>query len=529
MFWADEIADDIIKTYPDQEEFVVRDEKTLSGPVHVGSLRGVVIHGIIAQVLNEKGKKARFLFEFNDFDPMDGMPKDLEGKGFDEHMGKPLYTVPSPDGKAENFAEYYGKEFHDVIKEMGFDPEIPRAKEAYRSGKMNKWMVRVLKNSKKIRDIYKEVSGSIKDETWNALQMVCQNCGKVGTTKVISWNEDIEDPKVNYRCYKDLVSWAEGCDKRFEDVSPFNGVGKLPWKLEWPAKWDVYNVTVEGSGKDHNAAGGSHDIGEKICKEVSNTKVPFNIPYEFFLIGGKKMSASKGVGQSARDIADQVPPEMLRFLMLSKKPNQPIEFDPEGDTIPRLFDLHDQAAGFYFMKEEKDTMQTDRARLFELSQTSDDKPVERFLPRFSQLVFIIQIPRLDVYESVAQMKGSALTDEDKKEVDMRVKYAKKWLQTFAPDKYRFELQESMPSVELSDLQKQFATDLAAKLGEIAWDGQHIHTSIHDLVKASDELQPKDAFQTIYRLFLAKDSGPQAGWFLGALEKDFVLDRLKEAA
>lgn len=522
MFWADEIADDIIAAYPNQEEFVVRDEKTLSGPVHVGSLRGVVIHGIIAQVLNEKGKKAQFVFEFNDFDPMDGMPKELEGKGFDEHMGKPLYTVPSPDGKAENFAEYYGVTFQKVIEELGFAPELPRAKKAYLSGKMNAWIRIGLTKNNEIREIYKRVSGSEKPEHWSPVSIVCEHCGKIGSTDVISFDGE----KVKYVCTKDKVKWAVGCEGEGE-ISPFDGNAKLTWKVEWPAKWDVYNVTIEGSGKDHNAAGGSHDIGEAICKEVSKTEVPYNIPYEFFLIGGKKMSASKGVGQSARAIADLVPPEMLRFLMLSKKPNQPIEFDPEGDTIPRLFDLHDQAAGFYFMKEEKDTMQTDRSRLFELSQVSDSKPVEQFLPRFSQLVFIIQIPRLDVYESVAQMKGSALTDEDKKEVDLRVKYAKNWLKTFAPEKYRFELQESMPAVELSDLQKQFASDLVAALEEIGWDGQEIHTAIHTLVKTNDDLQPKDAFQTIYQLFLAKNSGPQAGWFLGALEKDFVVKRLKE--
>ena len=47
MFWVDEIADEIIQTFPKKKEMVVRDEKTLSGRVHVGSLRGVVLHGIL--------------------------------------------------------------------------------------------------------------------------------------------------------------------------------------------------------------------------------------------------------------------------------------------------------------------------------------------------------------------------------------------------------------------------------------------------------------------------------------------------
>ncbi|MBU0577741.1 lysine--tRNA ligase [Patescibacteria group bacterium] len=525
MFWTDEVVEKIIETYPDQKQFIIRDEKTLSGRVHIGSLRGVVIHGIIAQVLNEKGKKARFLFEFNDYDPMDGMPKELDGKGFDKYMGMPLCNIPSPDKKAENFAEYYGEEFLGVIKEIGFDPEIPRAHDAYKSGKMNDWIKIALTKNNEIRKIYKEISGSEKEEHWSPVQVICEKCGKVGSTDVISFDGE----KVKYVCKKDKVTWAEGCEHEGE-ISPFDGNAELTWKVEWPAKWDVYGVTIEGSGKDHNAAGGSHDIGETICKEISKTNVPFNVPYEFFLIGGKKMSSSKGIGQTARDIANLVPPEMLRFLMLSKKPNQTIEFDPEGDTIPRLFDQHDEAAKWYFHKGEKDTLQTDAGRLFQLSQITDKEPEERFLPRFSQLVFIIQIPRLDVYEEVEKMKGSKLTAIDKEEIDLRIKYAKKWLEDYAPERYQYHLQEELPESanNLTDIQKRFLGIVVEKLDKIKeWEGEAIHGTIHEIVKSDEEFGPKVCFPAIYNIFLGKEYGPQVGWFLSALDKEFVINRLKE--
>jgi len=43
------------------------------------------------------------------------------------------------------------------------------------------------------------------------------------------------------------------------------------------------------------------------------------------------------------------------------------------------------------------------------------------------------------------------------------------------------------------------------------------------------LTPREAFSAIYLAFLGKDSGPQAGWFLAALDREFVLRRLEEAA
>ena len=534
MFWVDEVVNKILETYPDKEEFIIRDEKTLSGRVHVGSVRGVVIHGIIAQVLAERGKKARFLYEFNDYDPMDGMPKDLEGKGFDEHMGKPLCNIPSPDaspddpvgrGKAENFAEFYGAEFLTVINDLGFNPELPRASQAYKEGKMNEWIRLGLTKNNEIREIYKRISGSQKEEHWSPVQVICENCGKVGSTDVQSFDGE----KVKYICKKDKVKWAIGCEYEGE-ISPFDGKAELTWKLEWPAKWGAYHVDIEGSGKDHNAAGGSHDIGVAICKEVSKTEVPFNIPYEFFLVGGKKMSSSKGVGQTARDIANQLPPEIFRFLMLKTVPNRPIEFDPEGDTIPRLFDQHDEAAKWYFSQDEKDVLQTDQARAFELAQVNSEKPSDRFLPRFSQLVFIIQIPRLDVYQEGAKMKGSALTDLDREEIDLRIKYAKRWLVSYAPDKYRYELQETVPESrqDLNEIQKKFAREFADRLEKLEkWEGELIHGTIHEMVKGNEAYTPKLCFETIYCLFLDKAFGPQAGWFLSALEKEFVIQRLRE--
>ena len=78
MLWVDKIVTDIQKRMSDDiksgKELIVRDEKTASGRVHIGSMRGVAIHGLVADVLNENGIKAKFLYEINDFDPMDGLP-----------------------------------------------------------------------------------------------------------------------------------------------------------------------------------------------------------------------------------------------------------------------------------------------------------------------------------------------------------------------------------------------------------------------------------------------------------------------
>src|SRR3989344_5510443 len=97
MFWIDEIAAEINRTFLDKSRTIVlRDEKTASGRVHVGSVRGVVIHGVLAEALQKLGRKAHFFYEINDVDPMDGMPVYLDAEAYAEHMGKPLRHVPAP-------------------------------------------------------------------------------------------------------------------------------------------------------------------------------------------------------------------------------------------------------------------------------------------------------------------------------------------------------------------------------------------------------------------------------------------------
>lgn len=528
MFWVDELVEEILKKYPEQKEFIIRDEKTLSGRVHVGSLRGVVIHGLVAQALNEKGRKARFLFEFNDADPMDGLPIYLDAAEYAQHMGKPLKDVPSPEAGFRDYPTYFGEEFLKVIHKIGFQPEIVRASEQYEKGTYDAWIEKALVNKEKIRTIYREVSGSQKPEDWFPLQVVCEKCGKVGTTQVTGFDGSGVDMRVTYHCVPNMVKWATGCDYRGE-CSPFGGRGKLPWKVEWPAKWLGYSVTIEGAGMDHCAAGGSHDVGERICREAFGAEPPFNIPYGFLLLEGAKMSSSKGKGATAHEMSEVLPPELLRLLLTRTQTRTAINFTPDGDTIPRLFDDYDTLSRVWFGKEEGID---DMKRQFHFSQIHAEKePVEHFLPRFSRVCFMVQIPHLDVYEECEKLKGSPLNDDDRAEIAMRSEYAKIWLEQYASEAHKFVIQyDEVPSgaAGLSDEQKKFLNDVAGILETFEGKGEELHAKIHELRKAST-LAARDGFSAIYWALIGKDSGPQAGWFLEALDPKFVVQRFREVA
>jgi lysyl-tRNA synthetase, class I len=537
MYWADSIVQEVKTRYKDAiaqgKPIIIRDEKTASGRVHVGSLRGVAIHGIISELLTEAGIKNEFIFEINDFDPMDGLPVYLDQATFLPHMGKPLCEVPSPDNKAKNFAEYFASEFIGVIKELGFTPRYTRSSELYRSGAYNETIRQALVSAATVRAIYKDVSGAVKEDTWLPLNVVCEQCGKVGTTRA----SDFDGQTVAYTC-GDYVKWAKGCGKSGR-ISPFDGKAKLPWKAEWPAKFTIYDVAVEGGGKDHSTRGGSRQIADEIARQVYHREPPINIPYEFFVVGGKKMSSSKGAGSSAREIADLLPPQLLRFLLIYKEPQRVIDFIQDGDTIPILFDAYDEYAARYF-----GGVQDDFAEVFRLAhpfkqplEKGSDGVIARSIrttsqrPRFSQVAYLAQMPHVDSQKEFEKLSGLPFTPADKDELAEREHYAQHWLSACAPEDYRFEIQETLPAAAkaLSAEQKKALGDIAAFVKNASkLDGQVLHTALHD-IRSTSGLTPKLFFEALYTVILGKQSGPKAGWFLSVMDKAFLEERLTEAS
>ena len=525
MFWADEICDQIRERFADKiakgEPLLIHDEKTLSGRVHVGSLRGVVIHGILSHILTERGVANRFKFELNDNDPMDGLPIYVDQKTYREHMGKPLFAVPALNKGEENFTTGFGEELKEAVQPLHLPIEWYTLRPLYREGMFNDTIVTALENADKIRHIYLEVSGGEKPDDWYPLNVVCEKCGKIGTTKVTGW----DGTNVTYRCMKEYVEWAEGCGHE-GSMSPFDGNATLPWKVEWAAKWKVLGVDVEAAGKDHYASGGSREISARISEEIYQYPEPFGFLYEFLNFKGQKMSASKGLGATAKEMADLLPPHLLRFIMIRKEQNQPIDFDPRGKTIPNLFDEYDRCSDHYFKR--VDEPFEGYARAFELAQPGT-APEDLWTMRFQALSFVVQMPHLNIEEEAENLKGEKLNPAEKKALLERASYTKKWIEDLAPDQYTFTILKEAPSdLTLDADQKETIIALKEALADpsLPWEGPAIHEAIH-AVKEKTGIAPKNLFQPLYILFLGRTSGPQVGWFLSTFERDNVLKRLEE--
>jgi lysyl-tRNA synthetase class 1 len=526
VYWADELA------AAASGRQVVNDSKSPSGTVHVGSLRGVVLHDAIYRALRQAGVEATFLYGVDDMDAMDSQAK-LTPDAVEKYMGAPLSRVPAPEGSnAANYARHFvGEIFFRTFEPLGITPEFYWVSELYAAGRMDPYVKLALDRADRVRAIYLRVSHVERTSTWLPIQVICEQCGKIGTTYATDWN----GVTVAYRCMPDLVSWAHGCghDGR---VSPLGGRAKLPWNLEWAAKWGLLGVTIEGCGKDLATAGGSRDRSDAISREVFEIEPPRNVAYEFLNVGGKKMSTSKGQGAAAHTIAEVLPPEQLRFLFLRPRPSQVIEFDPEGETIPRLFDEFDRIAAATAGREVKGELPADYERLFAYSLLGPASDVAAaaaaFRPAFAHLALLLQIPGVDIAERMEAEKGAPLTAFEAAILAERTASARAWLDSYAPERARLVIRHDAMPEEVAALdagQRAYLAALASAAGAEkpgsgdAWQGLIFR------VAADVELPSGRAFGALYTAFLGRTNGPRAGWLLASLEPAFVVERLRAAA
>lgn len=521
MHWADKIATEIIKSGK-FKPYWVDDMKTPSGYAHIGSMLGPVVHSAIYRSLKDLGKDAKLTYVFNDFDPADEFPSILK-EALDGHQGKALKMCPSPSPDFENLADFLADDLKKSIEYLGFEAEYISSWELYKAGKFDEVIKLALDNSEKIQEIYQKVSGSQKKEKgWLPFQTICEKCGKLGTTRVFEWDGEM----VTYRCEPKLVTWAEGCGYEGR-ISPFGGTGKLPWKIDWAAHWAVIGVTIEGAGKDHASKGGSYDIAMTICKEIFKYPMPYKLPIEFLLIGGKKMSSSKGIGLKAHDLVKILPAEVARFLFINKDINKQSNFDPYNTmAIPDLFDEYDKTWVAYSKKGDENL-----SRTFVLSQINNVPEIdtELFIPRFKDLANYLSqgLSESEVLIKLEEIKGNKFNDNELLTFNERVRYSKIWLKDFAPDEYRFELTDEVTDDAklLSEIQKKYLSEII-KIYSDDETAESLQISLYELTKSLN-IPTKDGFAAIYLSLIGKKHGPRAGALLINIGKEKVLKRFKE--
>ncbi len=482
---------------------------TPSGYIHLGNLREVVVADVCYKALKQNGKNPKFYYIADDFDNLRKMYPFLPSK-FKEHIGKPLSKIPDPFGDCHrSYSEHFLDDFLNNLPKLGIDLEYKSATKLYKEGFYTKGIDIALEKTKEIKKILSDISHRELSDDWSAYNPLCDSCGKITDAKVVSF--DLDKKTVNYQC---------SCGNK--GVSHYDkGQGKLTWRVDWAARWFLLDVGLEPMGKDHSSAGGSFDTSKKIVEEIYQIKSPYQVNYEFVYLKGTsgKMSSSIGNVVSSSEILEVVAPELVRYLLIKNK-DRHLDFDLRGGFL-KLIDE-------YTILEQKilnNSSSEEEKSLYHFSEVTKDQTILN-IP-FRHLSFALQINNFDLKKTEEFLNRTDHKISSQKLFKSQASLIKNWLNKYASDEERYQLCKTIPKIDLKKDQEEFIKQLIEKIENIEWIGEYIHKAIHEL-KSQMDISASDAFGCIYRLFLNRKQGPQAGWFLAGLEKNFVISRFKEA-
>ncbi len=525
IFWAEKKAREIIerkkflvmdKEISDTKKFfIVKSSASISGVLHIGRLSDTIRGDIVVTALQEMGYDAKLIWVAEDMDPLRKIPKQVP-KEFETYIGKPVCLIPDPYGCHKSYSDHFLSEFLDVMNNfLKNEPEIFFMSKEYKKGSFKKVLEEYIKNLKKIRKI-------VKKEDWLPFLIVCKNCGKIITTRILSINGN----KAHYRCedYMFEKYLAKGCGYE-EEVNILNVMGKIPWKGEWAAQWYRWNVATEGAGKEYIVPDSAFWINAKICEHVLNHPAPIPIFYEHIMIGGKKMSASVGNVIYPKDWLKVAEPELLRFLY-AKKLMKARNFN--WNDVPKLYDEYDKASGIFHnkikLKDKKE--EYNYKKLYYYSQTKDIKPFIN-VP-YSHLIVLVQIFN-DLDSIINSLKRSGHYNEELKEYILkRIELARNFVKEFIPEDSRIKIVKDYREIlnKLSDEQKRFLKKFAEWLESHPDAGiNEIHDAIYETSR-NIGIDQKEAFRAIYISLLNRHYGPRAASLIASLDRKFVISHFK---
>lgn len=516
MHWSDIIAEEIIKKKPDKEEYVCAAGISPSGSIHIGNFRDIATSLFVVRALERKGKKAKLLFSWDEYDRLRKVPVNVAKvtDSFEKYIGYPYVDVPNPfDSNENNYADYFEKEFERSIEEFSISMDYRHQAEMYRSGCYRNHIITALDRRSEIFDILDSfrtqdaVDGE--KEAYFPVSIYCPKC-KRDTTTIQHYDDSTKVAKYSCKC---------GHEGLFDFKKDSNC--KLAWKIDWPMRWMYEGVDFEPGGKDHAAPGGSYDTSRVIAEKIFGYEAPVFKGYEFIGIKGStgKMSGSSGLNLTPATLLKIYQPQILLWLYAKVEPNKAFDLCFDDGILRQYFEF-DKQYNQYIQGEADDHVKSimescliDRTRI----QTVP-------MGLLVQLGSIVDF-NISMLETVFEKINQPYKYE---QFEQRLNLAKYWLENCSPENanrlvpYRnWEKYDQLTD----DIKKQIDL-LYHYLCDNEFSLEELNVELYSIPKkvcGEDNPDLKkyqgDFFKAVYQLLLNKDKGPRLYLFLYAIEKD----------
>jgi len=527
MHWTDVTAQSLSHK---GKKHIVSTGITPSGEFHIGHLREILTGDMIARAAQDAGLDVEFVFIIDSADPLRKV-YDFLGSEYEQFVGNQLGAIPAPDEDGNpdwerfekegwTYANHFLEPFLKALNEIGVKPRLIDNLESYRSGRFAELSKIACDRAEDIRECIERISSRELPDNWFPWSPLNS---KKGLDKV----------KVTGYDYP-LVHWKdEYGETGSSDIS--KGEGKLPWRIDWPAKWGWIGVTCEAFGKDHGAAGGSYSTGREIAQLLGH-EPPQPLVYEWISLKGQgAMSSSAGNTIGPIEALELVPPEILRLLIAKSKPNKAIEFDT-GMGLVTLADEYERLAARDFDKELANDELSRRQRVqiedaagaLRMASTVAGSKAQATAVTFRHLALLAQTKKND--EDVwSSLQSSGAIGAVTPELQDRLSRMRHWIHSrHFPAEMRITILEQ-PNLEMlkmfDDDEKKILANMTAAMEACDWDSQSIGASIPQAARDLD-LSPRSAFKVAYAALMGAEKGPRLAPILAEMEKQEILALLR---
>jgi lysyl-tRNA synthetase class 1 len=489
-----------------------------SGLPHIGNLSDAARSFGVTLALREQDFPSELIAFADDKDGLRkvpaGMPESLE-----QYLGHPVTDIPDTYKCHGSYGEHMATLLMEALDTCGIEYKFMSGTEAYRTGLFNEEIRTILLNAKKIGEILKEEIGQEKFLEALPYFAVCENCGRIYTTKAYEFVA--EENKILYNCEGMEVKgrWLEGCGHKGE-VDYRKGLGKLSWKGEFAVRWKALDIRFEAFGKD---VADSVRVNDRICREVLHWEPPVHAQYELFLAkSGKRFSKSAGLLLTPQTWFRYGSPQSLMLLLLKRFVGARAL---DVVDIPTYMDELDELEDVYFGKKEvKDEKELAKLRgLYEYCYAMKFPTKPGFHAPYNLLTYLAKVAPKGSEEQylTEKLRSYGYLQRDQKLDDnarKRIQYASNWAADFQ------QIKEA--SVNL-DREERDAVKKLVEVLNVEDDAEKIQNAVFNTAKNCG-LQPARFFKTIYTILLGVPQGPRLGPYILAMGKQNVIDALERA-